>query len=78
MILQKDSLNKYNIVDGQQRLTTLSILFYCLGDTNQPLLQANYSELSTNTILKSLKYTFSSVSNSINMNVISEIDLEDR
>lgn len=50
VILQKNS-NHYNIVDGQQRLTTLSILLYCLGDTNQSLLQEQYSELSTNTIL---------------------------
>lgn len=51
VILQKDQSNTYNIVDGQQRLTTLSILLYCLGDTNQSLLQEEYSELSTNSIL---------------------------
>ena len=51
VILQKDQNNTYNIVDGQQRLTTLSILLYCLGDTDQSLLQEEYSELSTNAIL---------------------------
>lgn len=51
VILQKDQSNTYNIVDGQQRLTTLSILLYCLGDTDQSLLQEEYSELSTNAIL---------------------------
>lgn len=51
VILQKDHSNTYNIVDGQQRLTTLSILLYCLGDTDQSLLQEEYSELSTNAIL---------------------------
>ncbi|EZP59229.1 DUF262 domain-containing protein [Exiguobacterium sp. RIT341] len=51
VILQKDQSNTYNIVDGQQRLTTLSILLYCLGDTYQSLLQEEYSELSTNAIL---------------------------
>ncbi|WP_294748586.1 DUF262 domain-containing protein [uncultured Exiguobacterium sp.] len=51
VILQKDQSNTYNIVDGQQRLTTLSILLYCLGDTNQSLLQEEYSELSTNALL---------------------------
>ena len=51
VILQKDHSNTYNIVDGQQRLTTLSILLYCLGDTDQSLLQEEYSELSTNTIM---------------------------
>jgi len=51
VILQKDQNNTYNIVDGQQRLTTLSILLYCLGDTDQSLLQEEYSELSTNAIM---------------------------
>ncbi|WP_312193767.1 DUF262 domain-containing protein [Exiguobacterium sp.] len=51
VILQKDQSNTYNIVDGQQRLTTLSILLYCLGDPDQSLLQEEYSELSTNAIL---------------------------
>lgn len=51
VILQKDQSNTYNIVDGQQRLTTLSILLYCLGDIDQSLLQEEYSELSTNAIL---------------------------
>lgn len=48
---------KYNIVDGQQRLTTLSILFYCLGDKdeNKGLLKEEYNSLSKKAIIKNLE-----------------------
>lgn len=66
VILHKERLNKektkdekdqyqYNIVDGQQRLTTLTILLYILGDKEQCILEQEYSELSTNTIIKNYR-----------------------
>jgi hypothetical protein len=51
VILHKESAEKYNIVDGQQRLTTLTILLYCLGDDKQSLLKEKYSKLSNDIIV---------------------------
>ena len=51
VILHKECSEKYNIVDGQQRLTTLSILLYCLDYCNQSLLKEKYSKLSNDVIL---------------------------
>lgn len=51
VILHKECSKKYNIVDGQQRLTTLSILLYCLDYCNQSLLKEKYSKLSNDVIL---------------------------
>ena len=51
VILHKECSGKYNIVDGQQRLTTLSILLFCLGDEKQSLLKEKYSKLSNDVII---------------------------
>lgn len=51
VILHKECSRKYNIVDGQQRLTTLSILLYCLDDDKQSLLKEKYSKLSNDVIV---------------------------
>lgn len=51
VILHKECSGKYNIVDGQQRLTTLSILLYCLDDEKQSLLKEKYSKLSNDVIV---------------------------
>jgi hypothetical protein len=45
VILHRDG-DKFNIVDGQQRLTTLTLLLHLLGETKLPLLDENYSVLS--------------------------------
>lgn len=42
----KDKNNIYNIIDGQQRLTTLAILLYCLGERDNKLLSSKYPSSS--------------------------------
>ena len=58
VILHKDTPGKYNIVDGQQRLTTLSILLYCLGDDKQSMLKEEYGKLSNDIIVTNFGVLF--------------------
>lgn len=55
VILHKEDDEKYNIVDGQQRLTTLSILLYCLGDREQRFLEQKYPQRSIDFILSNFR-----------------------
>ena len=61
VILHKKDENYY-IVDGQQRITTLSILLYCLGDIDKGLLNEQYSTLSANAIINNFEILTKKVS----------------
>lgn len=43
-----------NIVDGQQRLTTLAILFFAINKLSSSLLDAKYNQLSSEAIVRNL------------------------
>lgn len=53
VILHKDKKEcGYNIVDGQQRLTTLGLLYYCLTGETSSLFYQNYNTLSEEAIIE--------------------------
>lgn len=53
LIIHKNDKDDLSIVDGQQRLTTLSIILYILGNEDSQLLKSSYdSPLSIETIIK--------------------------
>lgn len=58
IILHKDK-DSYNIVDGQQRITTLALLLYLLDknfkDNISILKEKSYNKISENTILTNVK-----------------------
>lgn len=44
VILHKDNKENYNIVDGQQRIITISILLYCLGYKENNILKKEFQK----------------------------------
>lgn len=60
-VVLHNTLTKLNIVDGQQRLTTLAILFFAIGELGNninklptSLLDTKYNELSSEAIVRNL------------------------
>lgn len=72
IILHKIDENKYNIVDGQQRLTTLSLLLYKLDEKEIKLLNNRYSENKSNDFIR---YNYYLIGNYVN-NFNNSFDIE--
>lgn len=58
VILKEQKDKTFDVIDGQQRLTTLAIIAYLQGNANIPLLNSrkNYGEAEIQTILRARSY----------------------
>lgn len=63
VIIHKSTEGNYNIVDGQQRLTTLCLLKYCLTGEEGCLFNQEYNSLSKEAIINNYKILKQKVAN---------------